>query len=99
MVPLAGGISMQLLNRLITAAMELACDDGRVSHGSRLWESIGGRQCPLGWPHCSQPVYMDIKTGEYDYGEPGGPGHAVCTDTCSHGMQVALELDEDWIEP
>lgn len=90
---------MQLLNRLITAAMELACDDGRVSHGSRLWESIGGRQCPLGWADCSQAVYIDIKTGEYDYGEPGGPGHAVCTDTCSHGMQVALELDEDWIEP
>ena len=82
---------MQLLNDLITAAMQLAGTENQVSHGARLWQSEGGRACPLGWYGCSQPVYVDIKTGEYDYGEPGGPGHADCVRTCSKGMQPASE--------
>lgn len=77
---------MQGLNELITAAMQLAGDD-TVSHGARLWKTEGGRRCPLDWDECSQAVYVDLKTGEYDYGEPGGPGHADCVRRCPHGME------------
>lgn len=73
------------LNDLITGAMQLAGDAG-VAHAARLWQSEGGRGCPLGWGGCSQPVYVDLKTGEYDYGDPGGPGHADCVRNCKHGM-------------
>ena len=69
-------MSTQALSELITAAMQLAGADGQVSHAARLWKIEGGRRCPLGWGGCSQPVYVDLKTGDYDYGEPGGPGHA-----------------------
>jgi len=76
---------MRLLDELITAAVSLAGGDA-VSHGARLWQGGGGRACPLGWGGCSQPVYVDAKTGEYDYGRPGGPGHEDCVRNCHHGM-------------
>lgn len=79
---------MQVLNELITAAMQLAGVDDAVSHNARLWQCEGGRACPLGWGGCSQPVYVDVKTGEYDYGERGGPGHADCARNCRHGMNM-----------
>lgn len=78
---------MQGLEDLITAAMQLAGADDRVSHGARLWKSEGGRRCPLAWDDCSQTVYVDLKTGEHDYGAAGGPGHADCQKNCHHGMQ------------
>ena len=81
-----------ILNDLITGAIQLA-GDTLVSHGARLWQSEGGRTCPLGWHDCSQSVYVDIKTGEYDYGEPGGPGHADCIGYCKHG-RLKREADE-----
>jgi len=80
------------LNELITGAIQLA-GDTLVSHGARLWQSEGGRTCPLGWHDCSQSVYVDIKTGEYDYGEPGGPGHSDCMSHCKHG-RIRHEADE-----
>jgi len=73
------------LNDLITGAIQLAGDAG-VAHAARLWQSEGGRTCPLGWGGCSQPVFVDLKTGAYDYGELGGPGHADCVRNCKHGM-------------
>lgn len=76
---------MRTLDELITGAMQLAGTDS-VSNGARLWQSVGGRACPIGWGGCSQPVYVDMKTGAYDYGDPGGPGHADCVRNCSHGM-------------
>lgn len=84
---------MQLLNELITAAVQLAGDDA-VSHGARMWQSKGGRACPMGWYGCSQAVYVDLKTGEYDYGNPGGPGHADCVRHCAHGMQPCPEEED-----
>jgi hypothetical protein len=78
---------MQALNELITAAMQLAGTDDAVSHGARLWKTEGGRRCPLDWDNCSQAVYVDLKTGEHDYGEPDGPGHADCVRHCPHGME------------
>jgi hypothetical protein len=77
---------MQLLDDLITAAVQLAGTDA-VSNGARLWQSEGGRACPLGWGGCSQAVYVDMATGDYDYGEPGGPGHADCRRYCKNGME------------
>lgn len=77
---------MILLNRLITAAMELAGEENHFNFGNRLWHMEGGRTCPIGWNRCSQPVYVDLKTGEYDYGDEGGPGHADCVANCPHGM-------------
>ena len=79
---------MQMLSDLITAAVELAGGD-EVAHGGRMWQSEGGRACPLGWGGCSQTVYVDLKTGEYDYGQPGGPGHADCMRHCRHGREPA----------
>ncbi len=84
---------MSLLNDLIAAAMQLAGTDDQVSHNARMWQFEGGRACPLGWGGCSQAVYVDVKTGEYDYGEAGGPGHAGCVRNCTHGMQLPPPLD------
>lgn len=81
------------LNDLITGAIQLAGDTG-VAHGARIWQSEGGRTCPLGWGGCSQPVFFDLATGEYDYGETGGPGHADCVRNCKNGMQPRPQ-DED----
>ena len=85
---------MKALDDLITAAVQLAGTDA-VSNGARLWQCEGGRRCPLDWDHCSQPVYVDLVTGEHDYGQPGGPGHADCVDNCKHGMQPCTEDDDD----
>lgn len=98
---------MNMLAELITAAVQLAGEDA-VSNGARLWKSEGGRACPLGWGGCSQPVYVDLKTGEYDFGERDGPGHSDCVRNCKHGMQQCPDEDdsplwqtlddEDWDE-
>lgn len=81
------------LNDLITGAVALAGGD-RVANAGRLWQSEGGRSCPLGWGDCSQPVYVDLSSGAYDYGEPGGPGHDDCRRHCSHGMQPRPDDDD-----
>ncbi len=82
------------LNDLITGAIQLAGDD-LTSHSARLWKSEGGRACPIGWGDCSQAVYVDIKTGEYDYGGPGGPGYQDCVRYCRHGMNPPPAPDDD----
>lgn len=76
---------MNTLKDLIGDAVALANPD-EMMHGGRLWRSIGGRSCPIGWHHCSQPVFEDIRTGDTDYGERGGPGFASCKATCPEGM-------------
>lgn len=59
------------------AATELgseACRNGRHD-----WHSEGGRGCPRDLTDgCGQAVYRCRTCGTYDYGEPGGPGHADC---------------------
>ena len=82
------------LNDLINGAIQLA-GGNLTSHNARLWQSDGGRSCPLGWSDCSQAVYVDIKTGEYDYGEPGGPGNADCARYCKHGRLPPRPDDDD----
>ena len=70
---------MRTLDELITGAMQLAGTDA-VSNGARLWQSEGGRACPLGWAGCSQP---------------GGPGHADYVRNCKDGMQPCQEDDDE----
>lgn len=79
-------MTTDVLRHLIDDAVALASPDDTV-HGGRLWRSVGGRACPIGWEHCSQPVFEDVRTGETDYGEPGGPGHADCVANCRERMQ------------
>ncbi len=76
---------MNALQDLIDDAVALASPNETL-HGGRMWRSEGGRSCPIGWDHCSQPVFVDVRTGDYDYGERGGPGHAACKATCPEGM-------------
>lgn len=44
------------------------------------------RLSELGSPNCSdrpgQAVYQCARCGTWDYGEPGGPGHADCVQFC-----------------
>ncbi len=88
---------MLALNELITAAVQLAGADDLVSHNRALWQMVGGRACPIGWGDCSQAVFENIKTGAYDYGEPGGPGYAECVRSCRHGMQENTDTGDDEI--
>ena len=87
-----------LLNDLITAALQLAGTDA-TSHGARMWRTEGGRTCPIGWDDCSQAVYVDLKTGQHDYGDPGGPGHDDCQQHCRHGMKPPEPDDEEATTP
>lgn len=78
------------LNDLITGAITLAGGD-ETAHGGRIWHMEGGRSCPIGWDDCSQPVFVDLASGEHDYGQPGGPGAADCDAHCPHGLQPPWE--------
>lgn len=70
----------------IADARALANDHPCASTG-HLWESEGGRTCPREGTdrecsHTSQAVYRCARCEVYDYGEPGGPGHADCEGGC-----------------
>lgn len=62
----------------LTQLVNQARIDDTCSQGHD-WQSDAGRQCPRA-EDCgaSQAVYKCARCGEYDYGEPGGPGHADC---------------------
>ena len=84
------------LNTLISAALLLGGGkENQVSHNFAMWETVGGRACPLGWDHCSQPVFENIATGEHDYGDRGGPGHDDCVRNCRHGMEAPPADEKD----
>lgn len=72
------------LQRLIReASTELGSDACR--EGKHRWESEGGRACPKDYTsRCSQSVYRCATCGQYDYGEPGGPGHSDCQHHCHY---------------
>lgn len=51
--------------------------------GNHRWISDGGRGCPNDWTNtCGQAVYRCAVCGQYDYGEPGGPGEMDCSSHC-----------------
>jgi hypothetical protein len=73
------------LQHIIAEARALA-NDGPCAAG-HTWMTEGGRPCPhygtdRECDHRSQAVYVCVKCGQYDYGEPGGPGHADCQRSC-----------------
>lgn len=88
------GREFRSLIALVEDAKALAAPD-ETAFGGRMWRSIGGRSCPIGWHHCSQAVFEDVRTGEVDYGARGGPGHAECQRTCPEGMHPAPEPEDD----
>lgn len=51
--------------------------------GNHRWISDGGRCCPKNLTNqCGQAVYRCAVCGDYDYGDPGGPGHKDCLSHC-----------------
>ncbi len=70
------------LRELVSGAVRLA--GGNLCEAGHQWVPDGGaRACPLDLTDgCSQAVYRCARCGEYDYGEPGGPGEADCVATC-----------------
>lgn len=85
---------MKTLIDLVNDAVTLANPDDTL-HGGRLWRLAGGRSCPIGWENCSQPVFEDVRTGETDYGEPGGPGHTDCKNNCRERMLPPPAEEDD----
>jgi hypothetical protein len=65
------------------------------------WASEGGRTCPRAGTEnaClngSQTVYRCRRCGTWDYGAPGGPGHADCADRpCSFLTFDDRDIPED----
>ena len=59
----------------------------------RDWEWVLGALRPANLLHVQTEV--DLKTGAYDYGEPGGPGHADCVRNCKNGMAACPEDDDE----
>ena len=77
---------MTRLHRLIAESVALA--GGDLCSIGHEWTSVGGRACPRGSEQCSQAVYRCTRCGEYDYGEPGGPGHDDCEGCVCARMDV-----------
>ena len=55
---------------------EIAKYDGN----NPMWVVVGGRPCPEKIYGCSQNVYQDAVSGQFDYGYPGGPSFNECED-------------------
>lgn len=68
------------LSHLLAEAASLA--GGNLCTSGHQWECIGGRPCPKGQSDCSQSVMQCSRCGQYDYGEPGGPGYIECRLDC-----------------
>lgn len=82
------------LQQLVAEARALANDHPCTTIG-HAWETEGGRRCPRADGDAddgcgsSQAVYRCARCGAYDYGEPGGPGHADCGGTWACGERHA----------
>ena len=69
---------MHGLASLIADAVVLANPDDTM-HRGRLWRDVGGRTCPIGLEHRSQPVFEDIRTGETDIPVVRGSSSPRCS--------------------
>lgn len=73
------------LQHLLAEAAALAGVD--LCAGGHAWSFVGGRPCPHRGTdaNCfgSQSVYQCARCGDWDYGEPGGPGDEDCRPRCS----------------
>lgn len=65
------------LQHLIAEAVALG--GGNLCASGHDWMTEGGRACTRDECTASQAVYRCARCGEYDYGYPGGPGHADCS--------------------
>jgi hypothetical protein len=65
-----------MLTHLIAEAVALGGDN--LCAAGHDWQFEGGRYCERCDGGASQPVFRCARCGEWDYGEPGGPGHAHC---------------------
>lgn len=65
------------IEELIAKARSLANDHPCATTG-HVWDSDAGRGCPRQCFQASQAVYRCARCGQFDYGEPGGPGHRDC---------------------
>lgn len=77
------------LLQLLDDARSLADPSAYLLRG-RAWHMDGGRMCPFECSTCSQPVFIERVTGEWDYGARGGPGHTWCIENCRHGFRDQL---------
>lgn len=68
---------MRPITYLIAEAAALA--GGNLCASGHDWIMNGGRACPHECSYASQPVFQCQRCGEFDYGEPGGPGHEHCS--------------------
>lgn len=76
-------MTIELQALIKEASMELGSD--ACLQGKHLWESEGGRACPLDLTsECSQAVYRCTVCGQHDYGAKGGPGANDCAAFCKH---------------
>lgn len=89
-----GSVPVALAQLILQASTELGSQ--ACGHGKHQWQSVGGRGCPhpeeIGSGRCSQTVYQCSVCDGWDYGEPGGPGHADCMD-CMHKWRAT---DHSW---
>lgn len=80
------------------------CDAG----AGHAWKECGARVCPghaggsaldahaqsaPAAAPCQQPIFRCQECGTYDYGEPGGPGHAHCESKGCRGAEVPPSID------
>jgi hypothetical protein len=69
------------------------CHTGRHTK----WFEEGGRPCPKGAQHCTQPVYKCLYCGAYDYGEKGGPAYEECKN-CTPLTAIIEDYKHDALE-
>ncbi len=82
------------LRYLIAEATSLA--GGNLCAAGHDWQSDGGRPCPRSGSECTQTVYRCARCGVWDYGDPGGPGHADCNGVrlCSSDVEQYAHAHE-----
>lgn len=81
----------------MTTSLNQLIQGARLSSApAPIWITDGGRACPIDWGDCSQPVFVNEVTGDYDYGDPGGPGYQFCETECPHKLALP-EWSEDAI--
>lgn len=61
------------------------------------WVFRGARGCPAGASDCSQSVYQCDYCGEWDYGEPGGPGYHECCELKT-SRNISLKCSDCGVE-
>lgn len=73
------------LRALVAEAVRLG--GGDLCAAGHQWVTEGGRECPHAdtpeeCVNASQPVFRCARCGQWDYGEPGGPGAEACARPC-----------------